>query len=267
MAGSRAGGRLANLRPGTPRPHASSTRLLRRCTEWATPTRGGPAEPEPGTAPYLSLEHETGGPNLSWGSPGEALPRRRAPLYLQHAPLPLSTDGDPNLSRGSLSEARFLCAGAQAGSWTHLDQPWQWQERPSDPRRSEVMTPGLMQLLPPPLPTCGGWRGHGPAGRHFGHQRRGAEPAEYRAALVLCVLCPLSVFALTTGSGTYRVLRVSFLRQLEWGGWGSPGDASAWQRTPPYLAAHASHAGVRTGRPQLGLGVARLNPNLAARPT
>ena len=64
------------------------------------------------------------------------------------------------MSWGSLGEARFLCAGAQAGSWTHLDQPWQWQERPSDPRRSEVMTPGLMQLLPPPpFPPAGAGEG------------------------------------------------------------------------------------------------------------
>ena len=88
--------RISGLAPRA--PPASSTCLLRRSTEWATPTRGGPAEPIPGTTPHLALEQETGGPNLSSGLPGAALPKRRAPLYLQHAPLPLSTDGDPNLS-------------------------------------------------------------------------------------------------------------------------------------------------------------------------
>jgi hypothetical protein len=86
-AGSRTGGRLANLRPGTPRPPASSTCLLRRSTEWATPTRGGPAEPIPGTTPHLALEQETGGPKLSWGSPARALPgqRARAPVLAARA--------------------------------------------------------------------------------------------------------------------------------------------------------------------------------------
>ena len=46
----------------------------------------------------------------------------------------------------------------------------------------------------------------------------------------------ISVFALTTGGGTYKALRVNLFQQLErggWGsGWGSPGDALPWRRPP-----------------------------------
>ena len=86
---------------------------------------------------------------------------------------------------------------------------------------------------PHPLPTCGGWRGHNPAGRHFGHQSRCAEPPESRAALVLCVLCPLSVFALTIGSGTYEVLRVSFFPTAGMGGLGVARRCSGLAARPP----------------------------------
>ena len=44
--------RISGLAPRA--PPASSTRVLRRSTEWATPTRGGPAEPIPGTTPHPS---------------------------------------------------------------------------------------------------------------------------------------------------------------------------------------------------------------------
>ena len=62
-----------------------------------TPAHGGSNHdpqppPNPSSTPHLALEHGTGGPNMSRGSPGKTLPGRRAPLYRQRTPLPLSTD-------------------------------------------------------------------------------------------------------------------------------------------------------------------------------
>ena len=171
------------------------------------------------------------------------------------------------MSWGSLGEARFLCAGAQPGSWTHLDQPWQWQERPSDPRRSEVMTPGPMQLLPPPSSHLRGLARARPSRTALWSPEEGRRAC--RVPGRPGPLCPLSSVGFYSYNREWdlRGTTCQFFLTAGMGGLGVARRCIGLEAHPPLPCSKLPTRRVRTGRPQFGPGVARLNPNLAARPT